>query len=139
MKNVDTREYFYSSTNENGEFSLQLDDGQYKIELVVVDGALNTPIYLDKEFSVENGKLQVAGIEAELLDVALPPFSLNVQLVKDGEPLKNIEVEIVQSNEEANRYMNKDVDENGIASFRMNDGEYRVAGYYQGRKILLFK
>ena len=63
--------------------------------------------------------LQVAGTEAELLDVSLPPFSLNVQLVKDGEPLKNIEVEIVQSNEEANRYINKDVDENGIASFRI--------------------
>ena len=90
IKNVDTREYFYSSTNENGEFGLQLENGHYKIELVVVDGALNTPIYLDKTFSVANGKLQVAGTEAELLDVALPPFSLNVQLVKDGEPLKNI-------------------------------------------------
>ena len=130
IKNVDTGEYFYSSTNENGDFGLQLDDGQYKIELVVVDGALNTPIYLDKEFSVENGKLQVAGVETELLDVTLPPFSLNVQLVKDGEPLKNIEVEIVQSNEEANRYFNKDVDENGIASFRMIDGEYRVCRIY---------
>ena len=42
-------EYFYSSTNENGEFGLQLDDGHYKIELVVVDGALDTPIYLDKD------------------------------------------------------------------------------------------
>ena len=91
---------------------------------------LNTPIYLDKEFSVENEKLHVAGIEAELLDVSLPPFSLNVQLVKDGEPLENIEVEIVQSNEEANRFFYKDVDDNGIASFRMNDGEYRVAGYF---------
>ena len=90
MKNVDTGEYFYSSTNENGEFGLQLADGQYKIELVVVDGALYTPIYLDKVFSVANGKLQVAGVEADLLDVTLPPSSLNVQLVKDGEPLKNI-------------------------------------------------
>ena len=83
IKNVDTGEYFYSSTNENGDFGLQLDDGQYKIELVVVDEALNTPIYLDKMFSVENGKLQVAGVETELLDVTLPPFSLNVQLVND--------------------------------------------------------
>ena len=56
-----------------------------------------------------------------------------------GEPLKNIEVEIVQPNEEANRYMSKDVDENGIASFRLLDGEYRVAGYYRRREILLFK
>ena len=135
FKNVDTREYFYSSTNENGDFGLQLENGHYKIELVVVDGALNTPIYLDKTFSVANGKLQVAGTEAELLDVALPPFSLNVQLVKDGEPLKNIEVEIVQSNQEANRYVNKDVDENGIASYRLLDGEYRVAGYYQEGKF----
>ena len=102
----------------------------YKIELVVVDGELYTPIYLDKEFSVVNEKLHVAGAETELLDVTLPAFSLNVQLVKDGEPLKNIEVEIVQPNEEADRYINKDVDENGIASFRMNDGEYRVAGYF---------
>ena len=117
MKNVDTGEYFYSSTNENGEFGLQLDDGQYKIELVVVAGVLNTPIYLDKEFSVENEKLHVAGTEAELLDVSLPPFSLNVQLVKEREPLENIEVEIVQSNEEANRYINKVVNEQGIASF----------------------
>ena len=59
INNVDTGEYFYSSTNENGDFGLQLDDGQYKIELVVVDEALNNPIYLDKLFSVENGKLQV--------------------------------------------------------------------------------
>ena len=63
FKNVDTGEYFYSSTNENGDFGLQLDDGQYKIELVVVDEALNTPIYLDKTFSVENGKLQVQGLK----------------------------------------------------------------------------
>ena len=60
INNVDTGEYFYSSTNENGDFGLQLDDGQYKIELVVVDEALNNPIYLDKMFSVENDKLQVA-------------------------------------------------------------------------------
>ena len=39
IKNVDTGESFYSSTNENGRFCRQLDDGQYKIELVVVDGA----------------------------------------------------------------------------------------------------
>ena len=58
-------------------------------------------------------------------------FSLNVQLVKAGEPLKNIEVEIVQPNEKANRYMSKVVDENGIASFRLLDGEYRVSGYFQ--------
>ena len=57
FKNVDTGEYFYSSTNENGDFGLQLENGHYKIELVVVDGALNTPIYLDKTFSVANGKL----------------------------------------------------------------------------------
>ena len=130
IKNVDTGEYFYSSTNENGEFGIQLADGQYKIELVVVAGALYTPIYLDKVFSVANGKLQVGGVETDLLDVTLPPSSLNVQLVKDGEPLKNIQVEIVQSNEEAARYIQKDVDENGIASLRMNDGEYRLAGYY---------
>ena len=130
IKSVDTGEYFYSSTNENGEFGIQLADGQYKIELVVVAGALYTPIYLDKVFSVANGKLQVGGVETDLLDVTLPPSSLNVQLVKDGEPLKNIQVEIVQSNEEAARYIQKDVDENGIASLRMNDGEYRLAGYY---------
>ena len=120
IKSVDTGEYFYSSTNENGEFGIQLADGQYKIELVVVAGALYTPIYLDKLFSVANGKLQVGGVETDLLDVTLPPSSLNVQLVKDGEPLKNIQVEIVQSNEEAARYIQKDVDENGIASLRMN-------------------
>ena len=68
----------------------------------------------------------MAGVEKESLDVTLPAFSLNVQLVNAGEPIKNIEVEIVQPNEEANRYTSKDVDENGIASFRLPDGEYRV-------------
>ena len=130
MKNVDTGEYFYSSSNENGEFTLQLVDGNYKIELAVVDGQFYKPIYLDKEFSILNGKLLVAGAETESLDVTLPALSLNVQLEKNGEPLKNIEVAIVQPNEVADRYFYKDVDENGVASFRMNDGEYRVAGYY---------
>ena len=62
-------------------------------------------------------------------------FSLNVQLVNAGEPLKNIEVEIVQPNEKADRYMSKVVDENGIASFRLLDGEYRVSGYFEGGKF----
>ena len=81
----------------------------------------------------------MAGAEAELLDVTLPPFSLNVQLVKDGEPLKNIEVEIVQSNQEANRYMNKDVDENGIASFRLTRWGISSGRILSRRQILLFK
>jgi hypothetical protein len=135
INNVDTGEYFYSSTNEKGDFGLQLDDGQYNIELVVVDEAWNNPIYLDKMFSVENDQLQVAGVETELLDVTLPAFSLNVQLVNAGEPLNNIEVEIVQPNEKADRYMSKVVDENGITSFRLLDGEYRVSGYFEGGKF----
>ncbi|MEH7238184.1 MSCRAMM family protein, partial [Bacillus sp. JJ1562] len=130
IKSVVTGEYFYTSTNENGDFGLQLVDGHYKIELVVVDGQLYTPIYLDKEFSIAGGKLQIAGVDAKSLDVTLPQLSLNVQLIKDEEPLKNIEVEIVQSNKDGARYIYKDVDQNGVASLRLQDGEYRVGGYY---------
>ena len=49
-------------------------------------------------------------------------------------------MEIVQSNEEADRYIYKNVDDDGIASFRLNDGEYRLAGYYDNseRKSYFF-
>jgi uncharacterized GH25 family protein len=116
-------------TDENGNFSVELEDGDYVAHSIWKDES-NYHEYVHTFFSVVNGKLQVNGVETESLAVVLPPESLAVQLVRDGTTLKNIEVEVSYDLRGETYYQYNAADENGKVKFRMFDGEVKIYGYY---------
>jgi hypothetical protein len=118
--NTDTSQYYYTGTDQNGKYAIQLPDGNYMVETIFT--ADYQTIYVNKNFSVVNGKITVNGAAANTLDIAPP----NVQgTVNDANvPVANATVAILDYS--TGGTTNATTDANGVFSIDLPDGNYSI-------------
>ncbi|KKK37730.1 hypothetical protein WQ57_12275 [Mesobacillus campisalis] len=126
-----SEEGYYDSydawTDENGSFSMRLSDGKYKIAggFLFEDGE---DFSLSTEFEIVGGKLYVDGKRLSLLEVQVPPVTLQGIVLDGGQPINGGEMEI--SSADRNHYYWKSIREDGSFSMRLADGDYNVETIY---------
>ena len=74
----------YWEIDGNGQFSLRLPDGEYKVTAISHN---DERIPMQRSFSVQDGVLMVDGAVQERLNLQLPQSNFNGQLLQLGEPL----------------------------------------------------
>jgi hypothetical protein len=123
VKNLKGREVL-TDTNQAGQFSFSLGDGEYEIYRVI---SVKGDNWLDLRipFSVINGKLVVDGMEKTSLTVTLPKlYTFSGTLLVDGLPFAN--ASIVWGRSDGNSYNVANVDANGNFTIKAPNGSYLV-------------
>ncbi len=126
IMNQNTYNYTSVTTNSNGEFGLDLTDGDYKVVQVWANGE---SVRLDSSFTVENGQVFVDGVQVEKLNLNLPAVSLIGQLVNEGVPMANTELAIRALKGNQNGYYTY-TDHQGYFNTRLPDGDFKIEGYF---------
>jgi uncharacterized GH25 family protein len=113
-----------TSTNSNGEFGIQLEDGQFTIRYVkTADGEF----YQNIQFEVKDGKAYIDGVEKTSFVLEIPPKTLK-GVVTDGTstPIEGAIIEFTQEgpNWYSGRSVKTDVD--GQFYSRLKDGTYFI-------------
>lgn len=120
-------EGYHTTTDENGIYSLRLKDGSYR----VTNGYLfdeDEEVGFSASFEIINGKLFVNGEEQTLLELEVPPVSVN-GLVKDGEnTVANGYISV--ASEDYSLYIGKSINSDGTFTMRLPDGNYQVLDIY---------
>ncbi|MBM6619122.1 MSCRAMM family protein [Bacillus suaedaesalsae] len=120
-------DWYYASTDENGQYSLRLPDGSYKVTGAYLYD-MNQEVGLSTQFQIENGKLYVDGELKNMLILQLPPVSLN-GVVLDGEnPVTGGTVTYSTADETS--YYWSEISEDGKFLGRLVDGEYKIKSVY---------
>jgi hypothetical protein len=128
FENIDEGTTLVATTDQNGQYQIQLPDGHYNAEGVYIP-ADEEFFYLDQTFQVIDGSPVMDGYPISQLNLLLPPYSLNVQLLKDDITQTNYTVHLIQYRDDGNRYFSTKANTEGIYSFRLKDGEYEIDGY----------
>ena len=119
----------YWVIDENGRFSLNLPDGEYKVTGITQDQADNRIIPLQISFSVQEGVLIVDGAVQEHLNIQLPQPNFTGQLVDAGQPVEGASIyflsPIIPNYDLAFTVV---TDEEGNFSQRLGDGIYAITG-----------
>jgi hypothetical protein len=111
-------------TNAKGEFSFDLTNGSYKINLINMSaGGGQSYLEVNVPFAYENGKFTVNGVESENLDIILPPFNVEGVLVDaSGNPIANAYLPHSGASS-VSVYTDKD----GKFGLRLKDGDYTIS------------
>ncbi|MBB6176071.1 intein-encoded DNA endonuclease-like protein [Anoxybacillus tengchongensis] len=122
--------YYDGITDNDGQFGLRLADSQYELTMFSQGTLTSNPIYYN--FEVKNGKLLVNGVELNQLTISLPPVTLKGTVVEDNVPIKEAGVLIAKRNSTTPilNTMQLALDQNGVFSARLEDGEYVVLSVY---------
>ncbi|WP_053363214.1 carboxypeptidase-like regulatory domain-containing protein [Bacillus sp. FJAT-27251] len=120
-------DWYHAITDENGRFSLRLNDGKYKIAggFLFEDGE---DFSLSTEFEIVGGKLYVGGKQTSLLEVQIPPVTLQGIVLDGGQAVNGGDLFI--SSADQNYYHWKSIREDGSFSMRLADGDYNVETIY---------
>ena len=116
----------YWELDGNGQFSLRLPDGEYKVTAISHN---DERIPMQRSFSVQDGALMVDGAVQERLNLKLPQSNFNGQLLHLGEPLED-SIIYMSSNYSPGQSSSYTVltDSNGYFSKRLGDGHYDITG-----------
>lgn len=125
-RNITTGEWHSFPTNENGEFTTSLPDGDYRIISYYENGTgKSTQVYY--EFNIKDKVSSPA-----LLSFSIPAITAKAKVLdKDGQPVKN---EWINFRDEAGARFSQDTDENGVLEIRLPAGNYVLEGYYDNSK-----
>jgi hypothetical protein len=119
------QEGFNANTDENGFFSLRLEDGTYRVSSgsLYGDGGWEQ-ITFNATFDIKNGKLIIDGKEQPLLELQLPAVSLRGS-VKDGDQtVTSGTVSVFAKGQGPDIW--KSINSNGTFEMRLIDGDYYV-------------
>lgn len=105
----------------NGQFAVDLPDGQYSIDSVNINGS-NTYIYTD--FTVTNHIVYVNGIAQSQFTIDLPPVVAQGDVAADGAPLADGTVWFY--NLTTSSWARADIGTNGQFTLRLPDGDYHI-------------
>ena len=133
----------YWELDGNGQFSLRLPDGEYKVTAISHN---DERIPMQRSFSVQDGVLMVDGAVQERLNLQLPQSNFNGQLLQLGEPLADSIIYML-SNYGPDQSSSFPImtDGNGYFSERLGDGSYLITGidtpfqyveYYQEFEVI---
>ena len=116
----------YWELDGNGQFSLRLPDGEYKVTAINHN---DERIPMQRSFSVQDGALMVDGAVQERLNLQLPQSNFNGQLLQLGEPLADSIIYML-SNYGPDKTSSFPImtDGNGYFSERLGDGSYLITG-----------
>jgi hypothetical protein len=131
-------QWYYAQTDESGVFSLRLADGQYRVTHAYLY-SLEDQFPLSISFEIRDGKLFIDGSEKALLEIHVPPVTLNA-VVKDGDSLVT-EGDVVISTADDAMYYHDWIQPDGTFSMRLPDGDYLVREIYlmSGETASLYK
>ena len=124
----DTEPYSrYWEIDGNGQFSLRLQDGEYKVTAINQNNDERIP--MQRSFSVQDGALMVDGVVQERLNLQLPKPNFKGQLLQLGEPLADSTIYLL-SNYGTDQSSSFPIltDGNGYFSERLGDGSYLITG-----------
>ena len=133
----------YWELDGNGQFSLRLPDGEYKVTAISHN---DERIPMQRSFSVQDGVLMVDGAVQERLNLQLPQSNFKGQLLQLGEPLADSTIYML-SNYGPDQIYSFPIltDGNGNFSERLGDGSYLITGidtpfqyveYYQEFEVI---
>jgi hypothetical protein len=110
-------------TDATGTFSIQLEDDEYEIEGIHSDQReVYTPV--GKLFTVLEGEMFVDGVATSSLAITLPAITVTAVLYDAaGQALQE---QTVKVKDQAGNYYSSLTNEEGIAQFRLADGDYIV-------------
>ena len=116
----------YWEIDGNGQFSLRLQDGEYKVTAINHN---DERIPMQRSFSVKDGALIVDGAVQERLNLQLPQSNFKGQLLQLGEPLADSTIYML-SNYGPDKTSSFPIltDGNGYFSERLGDGSYLITG-----------
>lgn len=121
IDNIENYEWHHAETDEKGIFSLRLKDGSYKVSYgSLIDGQEGFSV--STKFDIINGQLFIDGENRELLEIQVPPISLQ-GIVKEGEQAVKFGSYYVCSNDQSfcsGQSLNPD----GTFTLRLTDGDY---------------
>ena len=117
-----TWDYYYVTTDANGQFSLRYPDGDYQI--VEVSDSTNYEDYLmNTAFNITDGKIFINGVEQSSLFLQVADPNFYGQVVDGGVPMDAV-VGIV--NTDTGQYALTYTDGDGNYSFRLPNGNYLI-------------
>ena len=127
--NVKDQSIFTVDLDENGGFSLSLDDGEYKVTAINLNNGNGEVIPMQLSFSVQGGRLIVNGVTQDTLNLQLPQPNFIGQL-KNSEQNLGDSIIYLLSNYLPDFYRSLIVntDGNGNFSQRLGDGNYSITG-----------
>ena len=133
----------YWELDRNGQFSLRLPDGEYKVTAISHN---DERIPMQRSFSVQDGVLMVDGAVQERLNLQLPQSNFKGQLLQLGEPLADSIIYML-SNYGPDKTSSFPIMTDGYGYFseRLGDGSYLITGidtpfqyveYYQEFEVI---
>jgi hypothetical protein len=120
----DSGNFQWVNTDADGKFSIRLVDDKYRITLLFLPD-IQQPIMYDFRFTIQNGKMIVAGEEKSSVTLSVPKLhSIPVHMEKNGTPITNGGVMVGIKNLHYIRvtYQN----ENGDFHMILEDGVYEI-------------
>ncbi|PLS08899.1 carboxypeptidase-like regulatory domain-containing protein [Neobacillus cucumis] len=120
-------EWYSAVTDENGLYSLRLTDGNYR----VTGGYLfeeGQDVGLSAEFNIINSKLYVNGEERSILELQIPPVSVNGLVTEGDHALTSGSISV--TSEDQSFYSWKNLNPDGTFTLRLADGNYKVMDVY---------
>ncbi|MDP4156472.1 MAG: carboxypeptidase-like regulatory domain-containing protein, partial [Bacillota bacterium] len=120
--NLTTSSWNRADLGTNGQFSLRLPDGDYRVDSVDSSGLSNT-VYLNTTFNVTNGILTVGGQTLSQLHIVLPSEVKGSLVDGSNNPLAGYTVNIQDVN---TNYISTLTATDGSFGVRLTDGTYTV-------------
>ncbi|MFC0560153.1 carboxypeptidase-like regulatory domain-containing protein [Halalkalibacter alkalisediminis] len=125
----DSYEWHYATTDQNGIYSLRLPDGEYKVTWMYLYEE-HEGIPLSKMFEIKDRQLYVDGKKLDILELQVPPVTLNGLLKEGDNTLDSGEIGVISIEE--GFYYWKWINEDGTFTMRLPDGHYIVRDVYTG-------
>lgn len=121
---LDVEEFYSTSTNEKGIFSLRLPDGEYAIYSTVLS-AYDEIFRPFVHFEISGGKLFIDGVEKSLLEINVPPINVSGNVMDGGTPIDDGRILFASLHDEPLEFF-KIVNDDGSYNMRLADGNYEI-------------
>ena len=122
IEEVGTYEWYSADVNSNGEFGINLPDGNYIVSDYYSEETGSIDLYV--EFTVENG------VVTNPLVINLPSLSLKGTIEDENGPMVYSDIQVKRANTSDYYSTFISSDENGYFEYRLEDGQYEITAIH---------